>query len=174
MGCSSSRLYDNHHEPYRAWSQPPAPGVYHQPEFSITFPLHYPPTCNKQNPSNSLLCQAQTLLFFTSAHNENGNFNRPYYACPNHFDRQGRRREEWKCWDDYIGLDPTNPRCFCDLPSRQSRKSKKTWEGAYNPWHGYGFWSCAIGHCSFYSDDRYARRLSAGDPACQVFMPWLL
>jgi hypothetical protein len=83
-----------------------------------------------------------------------GNVIRPYYVCTtcdnsktNVFRNSGYPRG-FVTWDDSIGIHPANPRCYCELPSRQDQKCGRARLKSF----GDGFWVCASGACYYYSD----------------------
>jgi hypothetical protein len=49
-------------------------------------------------------------------------------------------------WNDARGIHPNNPNCDCGISSRQDRV------GVWKPRAGMGFWTCASGACSYYSE----------------------
>ena len=82
------------------------------------------------------------------------NIIRPYYVCitcdnakSNIYRNSGYPRG-FVTWDDGIGIDAQNPKCYCGSASRQDRKGRK------GHWKGFegGFWVCASGACDYYSD----------------------
>lgn len=105
-------------------------------------------------------CNRPATLRITSPRNPNGNAGRPYFAC-----RTCQRESSWVCWADTRGIEPTNPCCDCDLPSRQDRIGSN--KGCMA---GRGFWTCSTGRCGFYSEHE------DGTPGGGVggFFPWLL
>lgn len=105
------------------------------------------------------------------------NHGRPYYICMdcpvyggvyNNFGNCDR----WTTWDDSIGMDPSNPKCYCGFQSRQDRalnRSKRP---------GMGFWTCASGACQYYSVFRSGLVDLEGEQVKleydSEFEPWLL
>jgi hypothetical protein len=51
-------------------------------------------------------------------------------------------------WDDNVGLDSSNPKCYCGITSRQDRISVR------GNLPGWGFWTCAAGQCDYFSERR--------------------
>jgi hypothetical protein len=93
---------------------------------------------------------------WTFKHSELGEITRPYYICitcnncKTNVCRNCGYPRGFITWDDNIGLHPDNPRCYCGLPSRQDRKSRKYPLGSVED----GFWICASGACGYYSERR--------------------
>lgn len=99
-----------------------------------------PPHCNG--------CGSPGTRHVTRADNQNGNAGRPYWLC-SHYScpRWSGKGNEWKCWDDDLGIAKDNPGCYCGEPSRLGLKGVKTGE------KGVCFWSCSTGNCDYYSED---------------------
>lgn len=103
------------------------------------------------------------------------NFGRPFFICVDCPAPGGKTDEfgnRWMTWDDNVGMNPSNPKCQCEVPSRQDRVIKKSKR------LGKGFWTCASGSCDYHSP-YLSGQLSLGigefdytyDPE---FEPWLL
>ena len=79
---------------------------------------------------------------------------RPYYICitcdnakTNVYRNSGYPRG-FVTWDDYIGIDARNPKCYCGFASRQDHKARRE---CFKGVEG-GFWVRASGACHYYSD----------------------
>ncbi|KAK0612614.1 hypothetical protein B0T17DRAFT_620770 [Bombardia bombarda] len=93
---------------------------------NVQFPLPRPPSC--------LAC-GERCTRDTTRSNNNGNYGRPYYYCVNRVYHE----RKFSCFDDYRGLDPGNPRCWCN-PALTSRRTTN---------NGSDFFTCAVGGCRF-------------------------
>ena len=96
-------------------------------------PPHHGPACHS--------CGNPSQLYSVNASNPNGNAGRQYYACGTCQFGRG-----WVSWADARGLHDTNPPCHCQRPSR------KDMTGVYSARPNVQFWTCATGHCTYYSE----------------------
>lgn len=136
-----------------------------------TFPMQEIPSCRR--------CGYKPKYRNTvSSHNPNGNAGRPYYICikckTNRECRVSKIIYEkgWISWDDDRGVRPSSHNCDCGVVCRQDRA------GRDSSYPGRGFWTCAIGSCSYFSsrrdgltDDEAEDAKAAPDAG---FRPWLL
>ncbi|PVH72070.1 hypothetical protein DL98DRAFT_611883 [Cadophora sp. DSE1049] len=88
-------------------------------------------------------CQSQTVRRVTRVSNRKGNANRPYYKCIS--------CDKFRCFDDDRGNDPSNPPCFCLVPSRQQVAGLDT------SIPGGLHYVCVSGACGFYKIRRNVR-----------------
>ena len=82
-------------------------------------------------------CYCRTSRHITRASNRNGNAGRPYYKCD--------QCNKFHCFDDDRGNDPRNPRCLCQVASRQqvAGPEKAIPRGLH--------YVCRSGQCNFYT-----------------------
>ncbi len=107
--------------------------------------------------------------------NLNGNALRPYYIClPCKYDRfqiTSDHERGWIAWNDARGIHPSNPNCDCGIPSRQDGVGVRRLRA------GMGFWTCASGACSYYSELRNGQTPEEAAeyplPENVTFSPWL-
>jgi len=55
------------------------------------------------------------------------------------------RLKGWMTLDDNRGVDIKNPKCHCEIASRQDKAGGRT------TIPNMGFWTCATGKCNYYS-----------------------
>ena len=105
--------------------------------------------------------------------------SRPYYICTtcdnaktNIYRNSGYPRG-FVTWDDDIGIDARNPKCYCGIASRQDRKGIAA---GYGKGFEGGFWMCASGDCCYYSDrkDGFSHEDAKGFFDFDEFVPVLL
>ena len=150
---------------------PPTSPPSKKPSFYIDspiprFPLPSPPRCRH--------CNSIATRDIVNSSNRNNNAGRPYYKClPCKQSPMANPQKGWITWDDDIGVHENNRTCICGLACRQGRA------GSDSVWEGKGFWTCAVGRCSFisYRKDAYTMR-EAGQRGLEGwnegFEPWLL
>ncbi|KAG5921821.1 hypothetical protein E4U42_005692 [Claviceps africana] len=81
-------------------------------------------------------CAGQPSLRITSEFNTNGNANRPFYKC--------FPCEKFSSFADYVGLDPRNPPCPCEVSSRRQVSCQKKGNKVH--------FVCWNGKCDFYEE----------------------
>ena len=82
-------------------------------------------------------CHHRTTRRITRASNRTGNAGRPYYKC--------LKCDKFQCFDDDRGNNPKNPRCSCQVASRQQVA------GPDKPIPRGLHYVCRSGQCNFYT-----------------------
>lgn len=96
-------------------------------------PPHQGPACHS--------CGVPSQLHSVNSSNPNGNAGRKYYACGSCPFGRG-----WVSWADARGVHNANPPCHCERPSRRDIT------GVYSTRPNVKFWTCATGHCTYFSE----------------------
>jgi len=101
-------------------------------------------------------CHQRTTHDITRASNRTGNAGRPYYKC--------LPCDKFQCFDDDRGNDPRNPRCLCQVASRQQVA------GPGKPIPRGLHYVCRSGKCNFYTvrRDEHEQQITVSEDVVEM------